>query len=104
MTKYENLRKELESFRNAKQKEMKLRPIENWMTENLGVSRLKSTGGSKIAFMQPILQQLGRDGIFCIHLIHGKRREMIRKFDFREFLYRPLIQIIELLEMEEDRA
>jgi len=105
---FEKLRKKLESFKNVNVPELELAPIEKWMIKELGVERIK-TGkgtkkgkGSRISYRHDALRQTGRDGIFGIDIIHGRRkgREMVKRTDFRGFLYRRLLEIIAILEQE----
>ncbi|MEW6412077.1 MAG: hypothetical protein AB1483_06325 [Candidatus Zixiibacteriota bacterium] len=100
MSKFENLRARLKEFDSINMPEMKLAPIEKFMFEELGVERLKLTGGSSIKYQHKILKRLGRDGLFTVHKSH-KKREIISRFDYRKYLRPRLLEIIDLMEMED---
>ncbi len=80
---------------------MELRPIEKWMEQNLGVTRLPLKGGSQVTYYHDALTMVGSGlGHFSVHIIHGKARDHrhIRRRDFRHFLHKRLMEIIAILE------
>jgi hypothetical protein len=100
LTSCEELRSRLEEFRNDQRPEYPLRPIQRWMVEELGVARLRNTGGVAARFEHPAIEEIKGDGIFAIHLAHGRNREFIYRKEFLNYLYRPLLHIICFMERE----
>ncbi|MCX6827705.1 MAG: hypothetical protein NT002_00235 [candidate division Zixibacteria bacterium] len=100
LTSYAELLGRLQSFKKDGGNELPLAPIEKWMCEELGVKRLKNTGGSMVRFEHPAIAELKGDGIFGIHVARGGRREMIYRKNFKTYLCPCLLYIIETMRKE----
>ena len=102
MTEYKDRLRRLDEFRNYDKPEIKLSEVEKFMFE-FGVERVltgkgkgkKKGKGSIVTYRHPLLRNYGREN-FTIHKTKSKV-EKIRKFDFRNYLYKPLCAIIELM-------
>jgi hypothetical protein len=101
LTNIGDLRQQLKKFRDNRSPEYELAPIEKWMINELNVARLDNPGGSRILYFHKALSGPPNNGRFGIDKVHGKKVELIRRFDFRKYLYRPLCIIIESIEMEQ---
>lgn len=95
---------EVESFlkelTEIDQKEFPFNVIRD-VAEYLGCEYLKGKGrGSKESFRHELLEKYCpqyTNGMFGIHLLHkGKGMQLVRKRDYKYFIYRTLMQIIEL--------
>ena len=71
------------------------------MKKELNVKRLPDKGGSHIYFYHPAIEEYNGTGNFQVALAHGKKKDIIYRDNFREYLYKSLIKIIDCLEMEE---
>ncbi|NMC42380.1 MAG: hypothetical protein GYA46_00530 [candidate division Zixibacteria bacterium] len=70
------------------------------MIRELGVERL-AKDGIIIVYRHPAIAEIhGGDDSFVVHVIHGKRREMIYRKNFLEYLYKRLREIIDQTEVE----
>jgi hypothetical protein len=95
------LRAELSKMHRQAPPEMELRPIEKWMIKELGVERLPMKGGSAITYYHKALTNIGDgQGHFSIHKIHARNPEYIYKRNFKNYLYKSLMEIISILEAE----
>lgn len=102
LSKIEELKAELEKFKRIQKSEIELGPIERWMTKELGVERLssKKSKGSIIKYRHLAFKTPENpEGHFVIHKMH-KKREMIRRSNFHEFLAKRLETILAYLETE----
>ena len=99
---FQKLRAKLQEFNKQKGNEFKFRPIEKWMTEELGVERLPNKGGSHIVFRHEVLERvkLIPGGTFRVALKKGSKKPMIYRSNFLEYLYPQLSMILGLLEEE----
>lgn len=110
MTRSERLRKELEEFKNDRRAERILAEIEKWMISELGVARIetgagagkKKGKGSVRTYYHKAIETLNGHGHFVVHVLH-KKREMIRRVNFRKFLYPQLKVILDWIEVEEEK-
>ena len=97
------IREKLECFLGySKQKELPLKDIEKLMINSLGCIKEKSKGGSSIKYSHPSLEKnkFFTNGIFSVHIIHGKSKDkpMIRRKDFKLYLWPALKFILDELE------
>ena len=98
-TTLDDARNFLDELRKANVKELYLNDIRKVLTF-LGVTEIGLTGGSAIRFKHESLigQKYHLDGIFIIHIIHkGGNQQIVTKNDFKNYMYDPLVLIIELL-------
>jgi len=100
---FKRLRKELDEFHRSKKPELELAPIEKWMVRNLGVKKI-GMKGVKVSYFHSALTATGRDGVFTIHVVHGRRRVKVNKHDFCNFLYKRLLEIIDVMDKENSNA
>lgn len=94
---FQKLKAKLQEFKKLSGNELKFRPIEKWMTEELGIERRPNTGGSHVSFRHRALEEQNDTGNFQIGL---KKNKKLYRENFRTFLYPILVQIIEFLEKE----
>ena len=103
-----NIREKLESFLNYPQKEISLKEVEKIILTKLGCVREKSKGGSAVKYSHTVLENHPRftAGIFSIHMIHGKSKNkpMVRKRDFKQYMWPALEIILNDLEGEQSET
>ena len=97
---FQKLRAELQKFNQLKGNELDFRPIEKWMTKELGVERLPNKPGSHVSFRHRALEEQNDLGNFQIGL---KKNKKLYKQNFKDYLYKVLLHIIEFLEKEAAR-
>lgn len=97
-TTIEDIRTELENLKLANTNEIPLNHLLK-ITEFLGAKRIIATGSS-VRFQHEILKSYPPyKGFFQVHKIHkGGDIDLIRKNDFKTYMYPVLSLIIELLE------
>jgi hypothetical protein len=97
-TSLDDIRKELETLKSANVTELPLNHILK-ITEFLGAVQVPSTGSS-IRFEHPLLRKHPYfHGYFAVHKIHkGGDSDLIRRNDFKTYLYPALITLIEIKE------
>lgn len=101
MSKYDYLLKELENFKNSPSHEIELKDLEKKLFNHLGMVREKKKGkGSVVVYSHPALKAINEHGHLTIHKIHGKKREIMRKINFKNYTYNLIKFIIEHLETE----
>jgi hypothetical protein len=94
-TSLDDVQKELDSLKKASTPEIPLGPLRK-IIEYLGGNEVAATGSS-VRFKHEALKghPYFRAGIFQVHKIHkGGNLELIRKSDYKKYLYNPLIYII----------
>lgn len=101
MERIKKLRVHLEKLRRTNSNELEFGPIEKWMKKELNVVRLPNKGGSHILFSHPAIEEYNELGHFQVALAKGKKKDIIYRDNFREYLYRFLKTIIDYLEQEE---
>ncbi len=99
----QDVKRKLEDLVNSRKKEFALGPIEKLMCRGLGVKTLDLKGGSARKYHHEALTLHGKTGHFTVHTISGrhKKKPMIRKLDYKNFLYPNLALIIALIEKGE---
>jgi hypothetical protein len=97
-TSLDDIRNELETLKSANVTELPLNHILK-ITEFLGAVQVQSTGSS-VRFEHPLLRQHPYfHGYFAVHKIHkGGDNDLIRRNDFKAYLYPALMTLIELKE------
>lgn len=65
------------------------------IAEFLGCKYHGGCGGSQVRFSHPAVNTFGN--YFGVHLIHGRKVEMVNKANFKKYLYPNLMIIIESL-------
>jgi len=97
-TTFDDIRTELENLKSANINEIPLNHLLK-ITEFLGAKRITATGSS-VRFQHEILKNYPPyKGFFQVHKIHkGGDLDLIRKNDFKTYVYPVLMLIIELLE------
>jgi hypothetical protein len=53
-----------------------------------------------VRYEHPALDELKYNGIFTVHVVHGRNREMVRRTNFRNFTYPVLIAIVDYMRKE----
>lgn len=101
MERIKKLRVHLEELKRMSSNELEFRPIEKWMKKELYVERLPNKGSSHIYFCHPAIKEYNELGHFQVALAKGKKKDIIYRDNFREYLYRFLKTIIDYLEQEE---
>lgn len=101
MERIKKLRAHLEKLRRTSSNELEFRPIEKWMKKELNVVREPNKGGSHILFSHPAIKEYNELGHFQVALAKGKKKDIIYRDNFREYLHRFLKTIIDYLEQEE---
>ena len=104
MSNIDDLEKKLEKFYNHQKKEFDLSEVEKWMIKELGVERKGKKGIKVIYFHKALTIGFNDKGHFTVHIIHGKGKEQIRRFDFRKYMNKPLKIIIEFIRAERSNA
>jgi hypothetical protein len=99
-TTIDDIRAELENLKLANVNEIPLNHLLK-ITEFLGAKRIPATGSS-IRFQHSILKDCPPyKGFFQVHKIHkGGNMDLIRKNDFKAYMYPVLVLIIDLLKKE----
>ena len=101
MERIKKLRAHLEKLKRTSSNELEFRPIEKWMRKELNVERLPNKGGSHIYFQHPAIEELNTLGHFQVALAKGKKKDIIYRDNFREYLYDIVKKIIDYIEQEE---
>ena len=70
------------------------------MLKRLGVERLPNKGGSMLRFQHDALESIKGDGQFVVHRISKKKRDLIYRNNFRNFLYPTLKAIVNFMRKE----
>jgi hypothetical protein len=98
------LRDKLEEFKRQTAAELDMAEIERWMIQELGVeivetgkNKAKRGTGSIRTYYHPAMEQLNVEGYFTVHVMH-KKRLLIRRPNFRAYLYKSLVYIVNWLE------
>lgn len=107
MPNIEGLSDQLEKFKRIQQSEYDFSPIEKWMIKHLGVTKIetgkgkgKKKGRGPIrTYNHRLLQNANDTGNFNVHVIH-KKKLMIRRINFRTYVYPVLKNIIHYMETE----
>jgi len=97
-TTLDDIRNELEALKSANIKEIPLNHLRR-IIKFLGANEVQSTGSS-VRFEHSLLKQHPYyHGHFQIHKVHkGGNKDFVRKTDFKSYLCKVLITIIELIE------
>jgi hypothetical protein len=100
-TTLDDIRKELDSIKNANINEIPLNQLRKIITF-LGATEIPGKGSS-VRFQHKLLERHPLyHGYFQIHKIHkGGDQDFIKRFDFKSFLYNALITIIEIKEKQQ---
>lgn len=71
----------------------------NKLFEFLGVVELDAKGGSAVKFQHNILKRNPNyhNGIFTVHIVHGRKQRTITRMNFNAYLYPVLKSIIDQL-------
>lgn len=101
MERIKKLKAHLEKLKRMSSNELEFRPIEKWMKKELNVERLPDKGSSHIYFRHPAIEKFNELGHFQVALAKGKKKEIIYRNNFLEYLYKFLKTIIDYLEQEE---
>lgn len=104
MSKIDEYRQKLDEIKKINKSEIEFHEIKRWMIKDLGVREIetgKGSGkkkgkGSNRTFYHPAFLQLNPEGYFTIHVLH-KKKEMIRRLDFKNYLSKKLEYIIDYL-------
>ena len=109
MRDFDELRRELEYWKNYPRKEINLSEIERGLFRKLGIERVetgkgkaKKGKGSQVTYYHPLLKQLKPSGYMVIHKLH-KARNITLRYWFVDKMYKQIRYIIDQLEMEETR-
>ncbi|MFA7141200.1 MAG: hypothetical protein WC126_09410 [Proteiniphilum sp.] len=63
------------------------------IAQYLGCIYHGGTGGSQVRFSHPAIKTF--KNFFGVHIIHGRKVETVKRIDFKAYLYKHLISIIE---------
>lgn len=91
-TTLDEIENELERMCSANANEFELSIIIK-IAEHLGCVYLGGKGGSAVRFSHPAIKTF--KNIFSVHLIHGRKVELVYKVNFKQYIYPHLKVIIE---------
>ena len=96
-----DIREVLEYFIHYSQKEIPLIEIEKYLLKPLGFDHIKPKKGSIYTTHHKLLEEMpgyAPTGNITFHVIHGRKRVLIYKQNFRKFIVPGINTIIDLLE------